>query len=84
MFFIYTELIHSELRTLSDLWSLLIQVSGVTFPLLFVSIYLSNKRLQKRFDNLSNSIAQEKEEELSRNRSIIADGPDPQDRGYLS
>lgn len=71
MFFIYIELRHSGLRTLRDLWSILIQVSGVTFPLLFVSIYLSNKRLQKRFDYLSSSIAQAKEEELSRNRSII-------------
>ncbi|HBR93988.1 MAG TPA: hypothetical protein DEA90_07460, partial [Opitutae bacterium] len=71
IFFIYIDLRHSGLHTHRVLWSILIQVSGVTFPLLFVSLYLSNKRLQKRFDNLSSSIVQAKEEELSRNRSII-------------
>jgi PAS domain S-box-containing protein len=49
----------------------LIQISGVTFPFLFIAIYWSNRRLSKQLKVLNESIDQRKHQESSRNQSII-------------
>ncbi|MGZ0655329.1 PAS domain S-box protein [Coraliomargarita sp. W4R72] len=71
LLFFYVDLKHPEQQLRENLLGTFIQVSGITFPLLFVTIYLSNKRLKNRLNTLSESIAQNKEEEYVRNQSII-------------
>ncbi|WPJ96069.1 PAS domain S-box protein [Coraliomargarita algicola] len=69
--FVYIDRYHPEQQLRQNLLGTFIQVIGITFPLLFITIYVSNRKWQQRLHELSQTITQSKDEELARNRSII-------------
>lgn len=71
LLFLYVDRRHPELLLRQNLLATFILVVGITFPLLFITIYLTNKRLLKQLNALNESSTQKKNEEFSRNLSII-------------
>ncbi|MDQ8194188.1 ATP-binding protein [Coraliomargarita sp. SDUM461004] len=71
VFLVLADTLYPEHTLKHHLLSTFIQLSAVSFPFIFVAVYLSNKRLHKELDALNATIAQSKNEEYLRNQSII-------------